>query len=75
MINLDDYFSDFSPEEYMEQTDEHFKQLERENMIERLRDFLIVAADILECKNNLIIGCKKPLKSLILKRNHISMNV
>lgn len=39
MINLDDYFSDFSPEEAMEQTDEHFKQLERENMIERLREF------------------------------------
>lgn len=39
MINLDDYFSDFSVEETLKETDEHFKQLERENMIERLRDF------------------------------------
>ena len=39
MINLDDYFSDFYPEEYIKQTDEYFTQLERENMIERLREF------------------------------------
>ena len=39
MIDLDDYFSDFSPEEYVEQTGEYFTQLERENMIEKLREF------------------------------------
>ena len=39
MISLDDYFSDFSVEETLKEADEHFKQLERENMIERLRDF------------------------------------
>jgi len=27
MINLDDYFSDFSPEEYIEQTDEYFNEI------------------------------------------------